>query len=142
MSLNQQNSIDTTQTISHPSSSLHTSSSAATLPSGVSLSSYASSSQSTASSTTSYQRPQWYDSDVDVDEELPKSNSSVTLTKQERKIQDVINELIHTEQKHVRNLKIMKNHFYIPIKAEIYLTEDERNLLFPNLDEILELHCT
>ena len=35
--------------------------------------------------TVTYQRPQWYDSDVDVDEELPKSNSSVTLTKQERK---------------------------------------------------------
>jgi hypothetical protein len=63
------------------------------------------------------------------------------MTKKEIKIQEVINELIHTEQKHVRNLKILKHHFYIPIKVEMYLSDEERNLLFPNLDEILELHC-
>jgi hypothetical protein len=86
------------------------------------------------------------DSDMEVDEELPNLSVNIErekfekLTKKEVKLQEVINELIHTEQKHVRNLKIMKHHFYIPIKVEYLLSEDERNLLFPNLDEILDLH--
>jgi hypothetical protein len=82
---------------------------------------------------------------MEVDEELPTINIDrnvlENMTKKEIKIQEVINELIHTEQKHVRNLKILKHHFYIPIKVEMYLSDEERNLLFPNLDEILELHC-
>lgn len=92
-------------------------------------------------------RSSWMnDSDMEVDEELPNLSVHIErdrfdkLTKKEVKVQEVINELIHTEQKHVRNLKIMKHHFYVPIKVEILLSEDERNLLFPNLDEILELH--
>ena len=53
----------------------------------------------------------------------------------------MINELIHTEQKHVRNLKIMRNHFCVPIAAEQVLSEEERQLLFPNLEEVLQLHA-
>ena len=88
------------------------------------------------------------DSDMEVDEELPNLSANIEkarieqLTKKEMKIQEVINELIHTEQKHVRNLKIMKHHFYIPIKIEMYLSDEERKLLFPNLEEILDLHAT
>ena len=87
------------------------------------------------------------DSDMEVDEELPNLSLNIErqqfeqLSKKEMKMQEVINELIHTEQKHVRNLKIMQNHFYKPIKLEILLSDDERNLLFPNLEEILDLHC-
>lgn len=87
------------------------------------------------------------DSDMEVDEELPNLSVNIdkprleAMTKKEMKMQEVINELIHTEQKHVRNLKIMKFHFYVPIKMEMFLSEEERNLLFPNLDEILDLHC-
>jgi len=88
------------------------------------------------------------DSDMEVDEELPNLSVNIErekfekLTKKQIKQQEVINKLIHTEQKHVRNLKIMKHHFYIPVKVEYLLSEDERNLLFPNLDEILDLHST
>jgi len=59
------------------------------------------------------------DSDMEVDEELPNLSVNIEksqiekLTKKEMKIQEVINELIHTEQKHVRNLKIMKFAFKI-----------------------------
>lgn len=85
------------------------------------------------------------DSDVEVEDELPsihsRDSSVDNLSKQDRKVQEVINELIHTEQKHVRNLKIMKNHFYIPIKIDYLLNDSELELLFPNLEEILELHC-
>lgn len=86
-------------------------------------------------------------SDMEVDEELPNLSLCVDkhqleqLNKKEMKIQEVINELIHTEQKHVRNLKIMKNHFYVPIRVKVLLSEEEMNLLFPNLEEILDLHC-
>ena len=88
------------------------------------------------------------DSDMEVDEELPNLSVNIDkqrieqLTKKEMKMQEVINELIHTEQKHVRNLKIMKFHFYVPIKMEMYLSDEERKLLFPNLDEILDLHSS
>ena len=92
-------------------------------------------------------RQSWMnDSDMEVEEELPNLSMHIDrkrfedLDKKEMKVQEVINELIHTEQKHVRNLKIMKNHFYVPIKLETLLSEDERNLLFPNLEEILEIH--
>ncbi len=98
--------------------------------------------------SSSVSRHSWMnDSDMEVDEELPSLSANIDkqqfeqLTKKEIKLQEIINELIHTEQKHVRNLKIMQNHFYIPIKCDMLLTEDERNLLFPNLEEILELHC-
>ncbi len=102
------------------------------------------------SSLTTANRHMWMtnDSDMEVDEELPSLIANIEkdiltrLDKKQLKIQEVINELIHTEQKHVRNLKIMKYHFYIPIKVEMYLTDEERNLLFPNLDEILELHSS
>jgi len=78
------------------------------------------------------------DSDMEVDEELPNLSVNIErekfekLTKKQIKQQEVINELIHTEQKHVRNLKIMKHHFYIPVKVEYLLSENERNLLFNN----------
>ena len=86
------------------------------------------------------------DSDMEVEEELPElspaaQEKSQELSGKEVKVQKVINELIHTEQKHVRNLKILKHHFYVPIKVEFLLSEDERNLLFPNLDQVLDLHC-
>jgi Rho guanine nucleotide exchange factor 12 len=108
-----------------------------------------SSSTLTTQSTNQSSRHSWMnDSDMEVDEELPNLSVNIEkaqiekLTKKEMKIQEVINELIHTEQKHVRNLKIMKHHFYIPIKVEMYLNEEERKLLFPNLEEVLELHST
>ena len=88
------------------------------------------------------------DSDMEVDEELPELSIDVEkqqgpgqLNPKDLKVQKVINELIHTERKHMRNLKIMKHHFYVPIKIEVLLSDEDRNLLFPNLDEVLELHC-
>lgn len=83
-------------------------------------------------------------SDMEVDDELPQLNSSIDKTqmsKRDIKTQEVINELIHTEQKHVRNLKIMQHHFCVPIKVNFYLSEEELKILFPNLEEVLEIHC-
>lgn len=83
---------------------------------------------------------------MEIDEELPSLSVNIErqkldqLSRKDIKTQEVINELIHTEQKHVRNLKIMDNHFYVPIKVNMYLTKDERDILFPNLQEVLEIH--
>lgn len=87
------------------------------------------------------------DSDFEIEETLPSFVANVEksklekLTANERTMQEGINEIIHTEQKHVRNLKIMKHHFYEQIKKTAYLTSNELELLFPNLDTILGLHC-
>jgi hypothetical protein len=87
------------------------------------------------------------DSDFEVEETLPPFGTNIEksildkLTPNERTMQEAINEIIHTEQKHVRNLKIMKHQFYEQIKRTTFLTNNELNLLFPNLDTILNLHC-
>lgn len=87
------------------------------------------------------------DSDFEVEETLPPFGTNIDkalldkLTPNERTVQEAINEIIHTEQKHVRNLKIMKNQFYDQIKNSNLLTKIELALLFPNLDLILRLHC-
>jgi hypothetical protein len=130
-----------TTTITPTPSYLHSSSSSSTLTSQQAAA--APPPQPPAAAT----RHSWMnDSDMEVDEELPNLSVNIEksgqemLSKKEMKIQEVINELIHTEQKHVRNLKIMNHHFYIPIKVEYYLTDEERNLLFPNLERVLDLH--
>ena len=97
----------------------------------------------TPQNANNHRQPWMNVSDMEIDDELPSLNPSIDKTqmsKKDIKTQEVINELIHTEQKHVRNLKIMKHHFYVPIKVNMYLTEEERNILFPNLEEVLELH--
>jgi len=58
----------------------------------------------------------------EVEETLPPFGTNIEksilekLTPNERTKQEAINEIIHTEQKHVRNLKIMKHQFYEQIK--------------------------
>jgi hypothetical protein len=103
---------------------------------------------STTNSSLSSSRQSWMNgSDIELDDELPplnidrSSNSVFSMSDKEIKTQEVINELIHTEQKHVRNLKILKHHFYLPIKINMYLSKEELNVMFPNLEQVLELHC-
>ncbi|GBM19935.1 Rho guanine nucleotide exchange factor 12 [Araneus ventricosus] len=51
-------------------------------------------------------------------------------------------ELFHTERTHVRNLKVLDKVFYKPLLQEQLLPSDFLNLLFPNLEEMLEIHTT
>nr|AAR30497.1 RhoGEF [Caenorhabditis elegans] len=62
------------------------------------------------------------------------------LKPKEKKRQEVINELFHTERTHVRNLKILYHVFYKPIVTSKIVTEELANLLFANLEELLNLH--
>ncbi|XP_069115290.1 rho guanine nucleotide exchange factor 11-like isoform X4 [Argopecten irradians] len=88
------------------------------------------------------------DSDYDVEQELPQLKSVLPedvyrrLKPKERKRQDVINELIYTERRHVRNLKIMESLFQKPMVQDPNISEEFTKLLFPNLDYMIQLHCS
>ncbi|CAH1107321.1 unnamed protein product [Psylliodes chrysocephalus] len=86
------------------------------------------------------------DSDSDIDAESEQWQSLVppeelkNLSPHEKKRQDVINELFHTESSHVRNLKVLYKIFYKKIQESQTLKPDELNLIFPNIKELLDLH--
>lgn len=52
----------------------------------------------------------------------------------------LFSELFHTERTHVRNLKVLDRLFYKPMIQEQLLPADFISLLFPNLEEMLEIH--
>ena len=49
-------------------------------------------------------------------------------------------ELFHTERAHVRNLKVMQQLFYWPMRDDAAIPADFVSLLFPNIDDMIELH--
>lgn len=60
-----------------------------------------------------------------------------SLSKEERKRQEAIYELIYTEQTYSRDLQMIIDVFYGPIQKQNYLTENETNILFSNIEDIL-----
>ncbi|XP_060906210.1 rho guanine nucleotide exchange factor 1b isoform X4 [Labrus mixtus] len=68
----------------------------------------------------------------------PEALSS--LSKKETKRQEIINELFATEHAHVRMLSVLQMVFSRPLEREELLTATELAAIFPNLDEIIELH--
>lgn len=50
-------------------------------------------------------------------------------------------ELFTTEHAHVRMLSVLQMIFSKPLEREELLTADELAAIFPNLDEIIEMHC-
>ncbi|XP_057180416.1 rho guanine nucleotide exchange factor 12 isoform X1 [Triplophysa rosa] len=65
-----------------------------------------------------------------------------TLTPQEIKRQEVINELFYTERAHVRMLKVLDNVFYQPLTREAILPPADIKTIFTNLEEIVQLHVS
>ncbi|XP_068592576.1 rho guanine nucleotide exchange factor 1 isoform X2 [Cebidichthys violaceus] len=63
-----------------------------------------------------------------------------SLGKKETKRQEVINELFATEHAHVRMLSVLQMIFSKPLEREELLTSTELSAIFPNLDEIIEMH--
>jgi len=53
----------------------------------------------------------------------------------------LLSELFHTEKAHVRVVKVLQRVFYQPMRDETWISADFVNLLFPNIDELVELHC-
>ncbi|VDK50548.1 unnamed protein product [Anisakis simplex] len=86
------------------------------------------------------------DSDLEVETEIPSLDSFVGwevirhLKPKEKKRQEVINELFHTERTHVRNLKILYTVFYKPMVMQNVVPPDVVKLFFANLDELVEIH--
>ncbi|XP_038238667.1 rho guanine nucleotide exchange factor 1 isoform X2 [Dermochelys coriacea] len=64
------------------------------------------------------------------------------LKKSEVKRQEVINELFLTEHAHVRMLRVLLELFYQPLLREAFFTEAELPYMFPNLEELTDLHTT
>lgn len=52
----------------------------------------------------------------------------------------LIVELFHTERSHVRNLKVLETVFYRPLLHSKCLPKDQIDLLFSNLEEMLDIH--
>lgn len=49
-------------------------------------------------------------------------------------------ELFHTERTHVRVLKVLKHLFQVPMTEAGLLPRDQLDILFPNMDQMLEIH--
>uniref|UniRef100_A0A8C1XG84 Rho guanine nucleotide exchange factor (GEF) 1b n=1 Tax=Cyprinus carpio TaxID=7962 RepID=A0A8C1XG84_CYPCA len=62
------------------------------------------------------------------------------LNKKEIKRQEVINELFTTEHAHVRMLSVLQTVFSRPLEKEEIMSITELATIFPNLDEIIEMH--
>ncbi|XP_070767397.1 rho guanine nucleotide exchange factor 1 isoform X2 [Enoplosus armatus] len=73
--------------------------------------------------------------------ELASPEALSSLSKKETKRQEVINELFATEHAHVRMLSVLQMVFSKPLEREELLTSPELSAIFPNLDEIIEMHC-
>uniref|UniRef100_A0A915BBA3 DH domain-containing protein n=1 Tax=Parascaris univalens TaxID=6257 RepID=A0A915BBA3_PARUN len=86
------------------------------------------------------------DSDLEVETEIPPLDSFVGwevirhLKPKEKKRQEVINELFHTERTHVRNLKVLYTVFYKPMVMQNVVPPDVVKLFFANLDQLVEIH--
>lgn len=50
-------------------------------------------------------------------------------------------ELFATEHAHVRMLSVMQTVFSRPLEREMIMTVSELATIFPNLDEIIDMHC-
>ncbi|CAK9805241.1 Rho guanine nucleotide exchange factor 12 [Anthophora quadrimaculata] len=87
-----------------------------------------------------------WDSDVDVEPDPPDWSQGVAedvlsrLSNAEKKRQEVINELFHTERSHVRALRVLSHVFHKPLLESQVLPSDQIQLLFSNLDEMVTIH--
>ncbi|XP_030639281.1 rho guanine nucleotide exchange factor 1 [Chanos chanos] len=72
--------------------------------------------------------------------EQAAAEALANLKKSETKRQEVINELFATEHAHVRMLSVLQTVFSRPLEREEIMTGTELATIFPNLDEIFDMH--
>ncbi|KAJ8354729.1 hypothetical protein SKAU_G00222960 [Synaphobranchus kaupii] len=83
---------------------------------------------------------------LELEQDPPKwreqapSDALSNLSKKETKRQEVINELFATEHAHVRMLSVLQTVFSRPLEREMIMTLPELAAIFPNLDEIIDMH--
>ncbi|XP_057302148.1 rho guanine nucleotide exchange factor 12-like isoform X2 [Hydractinia symbiolongicarpus] len=86
------------------------------------------------------------DSDLEVETEVQNwqtiadKKTLKQLKNKDVKRQEVIHELIHTERTHVRNLKVLDKVFYRPLINKNILPIHQIKLIFPNLEELIDIH--
>eukprot|EP00064_Thunnus_orientalis_P000331 superscaffoldBa00000017_g331 len=86
--------------------------------------------------------------EVECEENLPNWQSLVSrgvlasLTPQEIKRQEVINELFYTERAHLRMLKVLDCVFYQRLSRDGVLPSEDIKHIFTNLEEIIQLHVS
>lgn len=86
------------------------------------------------------------DSDMEVQTDLPHLNEILSddilrkMKPKEKKRQEVINELFHTERAHMRNMKILDQLFNKPMLKTEHISQELVKALFPNLEKIISLH--
>ncbi|BES88380.1 Regulator of G protein signalling-like domain [Nesidiocoris tenuis] len=89
---------------------------------------------------------QTWDSDMEAEPDPPDWTTLLPedvfaqMGPNERKRHEVINELFYTERSHVQALRVLDQIFYRPMKEQQILPQDQINLLFSNLDDILTFH--
>ncbi|XP_070547722.1 rho guanine nucleotide exchange factor 11-like isoform X9 [Ptychodera flava] len=116
--------------------------------SSISTKSQESPSTSVSMETVSQMRVIEHDSDMEAEQDTPNWQNTIdkdilkSLKPKEIKRQEVINELFHTEKTHVRNLKILDRIFMKPMRQEQLLTPEMIRLLFPSLEDLLEMHTS
>ncbi|XP_066907035.1 rho guanine nucleotide exchange factor 12 isoform X2 [Halyomorpha halys] len=105
-------------------------------------------SPSNSTEAVACQQQQPWDSDIESDPVPPEWTASIPeevrekMTEDERKRQEIINELFYTEKSHVRGLKVLERIFYRPMKEKEILNPEQLNLLFANLEEMVQIHST
>ncbi|VDM62893.1 unnamed protein product [Angiostrongylus costaricensis] len=86
------------------------------------------------------------DSDLEMETETPPLDQLVGLDvvqhlkPKERNRQEAIKELFHAEYTHVRNLKVLSGIFHMPASWNNVVSPDVTQLLFANLDGVIEIH--
>ena len=71
---------------------------------------------------------------------LPNPQLFDKLDARNRKRQEIIAELFHTERTHVRNLKVLRMVFYVPMTRHNVLPPQLATQVFANLDEMIAMH--
>ncbi|KAK3745778.1 hypothetical protein QZH41_015962 [Actinostola sp. cb2023] len=95
---------------------------------------------------TVFSREVMNDSDFELKEEADAWSLTVDkkilkkMTAKDIKRQDVIHELIQTEEHYVRTLKIMFKIFYSGMTKDLHLPKETVNCIFPQIEELLEMH--
>uniref|UniRef100_A0A665U8X0 Rho guanine nucleotide exchange factor (GEF) 12b n=1 Tax=Echeneis naucrates TaxID=173247 RepID=A0A665U8X0_ECHNA len=101
---------------------------------------------STSASSADVQSEDDQGGEVECEDDLPNWQSLVSrgvlasLTPQEIKRQEVINELFYTERAHLRTLKVLDCVFYQRLNRDGILPPDDIKHIFINLEEIIQLH--
>ncbi|XP_067940258.1 rho guanine nucleotide exchange factor 11-like isoform X4 [Watersipora subatra] len=86
------------------------------------------------------------DSDLEVEDSLPPLDAVIKkellrkMHPNQKKLQEVINELLYTEKSHVRNLKLLDLLFHRPMARASFCSKELVELVFPDISSLIDMH--